>query len=62
MEKINLKLLKNYHRGMRLKDKRGAVWNIDFVGNFEISLTNIKTGLDKEVTIDKIVTNYTIIE
>lgn len=62
MEKIDLKLLENYHQGMKLKDKRGGIWCIDFVGNFEISLTNVKTGLDKEVTIDKIVTNYTIIE
>lgn len=62
MQVIDLSALKNYQRGTFLKDKRGSTWHVDFVGNFEVSLTNVKTGLEKEVTINKIVKNFTIID
>lgn len=62
MEELDLTKLEDYEEGMYIKHKRGAVFVIDFVGNYEISITNIKNGQEKEVAIDKIVKDYTIIK
>ena len=59
---IDLAALDNYQTGMILKDKRNSKFHVDFVGNFEISITNIGSGKEKEVPIYEIVKKYTIVD
>jgi hypothetical protein len=59
---IDLTLLKNYKKGMILKDKRNSRFVIRFVGNFDINIVNIKTNKEKQVPLTRIVEAYEIIK
>ena len=58
---MDLSLLDNYEIGMKLKDKRGSIWEVEFIGNVEITIINVKTGNDKNVFVTNL-NKYEIME